>query len=411
MIFPRPIYIAAIQGEYEDCHGFEIELEDLPCSSVFYTFSANRYGVPKKEDTQAGGCLVTYESGYDGVNQKWLKTTHVPQSLLLGGKVSPTGGHSCFSSGQTDYATSGCEHFGISLGAGGNPSATKYRWLIENSFSPGSLIQSATRVGIPAVNWNIYAGAGANGGNVVAAAIAAEPPKSVCGGCWKWGEPKWVKVFVTEIEYDVDLDHLLTDGNEVPQSSSETEIEWVLLQSPPTCDGDTCQAIDTEGRDELALEAEAGDACKSIIRRYEFYEYTGAVNTEDNEANPNNGGAGCESDPESCAIVGNYLGAQMAAAVLGLGDDLVIATQSPVLSGVEGVEYLLILSALGGTGPYNWCLTNGTLFSGLELTVDGSVTGTSTEPGTRTFEVTVMDDNGDSFTKDLALTIAPHVSG
>ena len=392
-------------GEYEDCHGFEIELEDLPCSDVYYTFSYNRYGMPAKTDT-LGGCVISYESGYDDVLDQWLVGTPVPLSLKQVGKVVPTNGHSCFSSGQNDYATSGCEHFRVSLAAGKSPTSTKYRWLVANPNSPGTLMQSSTRVGIPAVNWSVRPAAGVNGGNVVAAVIEAEPPEPVCGLCSKWGEPKWVKVFVTEIEYEVDLDHLLTDGEEVPQSQNETEMEWVLLQSPPTCDGDTCVEIAfNNSENELAVEQEAGDASKTIIRRYEFYEYAGEVNAEDNEAQPNSVMAGCEGNPVGCDIVGNYLGAQMAAAVLGLGDSLQFATQSPVMGGATGVNYLLMLTAVGGVAPYSWSLSSGALFSGLGITIDGWITGVPTESGTRTFDITVEDFNQDSVTKSVTLTI------
>ncbi len=398
----------AAPGEYEDCHGFEVELEDLPCSNVYYTFSYNRYGAPDKSDTATGGCIVSYVSSYDSVNSQWLVTTPVPSSLLLGGKVTPTNGHSCFSSGQSDYATSGCEHFGVSLG-GKNPTATKYRWLIANPAIPGTLMHASTKVGIPAVTWNVRPNAGVNGGNVVAAVIEAEPPEPVCGLCSKWGEPRWVKVFKTEIEYEVDLDHLLTDSDEVPQSSSETEMEWVLLQARPTCDNDwPCAEVPfNASENELALEEEANDASKTVIRRYEFYEYTGEVNPEDNEAQPSFTGDGCEADPASpdCDIVGNYLGAQMAAAVLGLGDVLDIATQSPVMAGQVGVNYLLMLTAVGGTGPYSWSLTAGTMFAGLGLTGDGWISGMPIESGTRTFEINLEDADGTIVAKNLTLTI------
>jgi hypothetical protein len=43
--------LIAAPGGYETCHGFEIELEDLPCSNVFYNFLYNRYGVHIKTDT------------------------------------------------------------------------------------------------------------------------------------------------------------------------------------------------------------------------------------------------------------------------------------------------------------------------------------------------------------------------
>ncbi|KAL3800866.1 hypothetical protein HJC23_001703 [Cyclotella cryptica] len=389
-------------GEYEECHGFEIELEGLPCSNVYYTFSFNRYGTPSKRDTQTGGCIVSYESAYDDVGDQWLVTTPIPSSLLQGGRVTPTGGHSCFSSGQSDYATSGCEHFGVSLGGASGPTATKYRWLIAHPDQPKTLMTSTTRVGIPAVTWSVNAGAGAGGGNVVAAVIAAEPQdEEVLCACAKWGEPKWVKIFVTEIEYECDLDHLLTDSNEVPQSKNETEMEWVLLQARPTCNDDCSPNGLNETENELESSKEAGEGSKSIIRRYEFYEYTGDVNAEDNEAQP-----ACESDPESCDSVGNYLGAQMAAAVIGLGDSLNIATQSPVMAGRQDVAYFLMLTAVGGTSPYTWSLNSGTLFDGLDLSSDGFLMGIPTESGQRALEFKVVDADSTSVLKFLNLTIA-----
>jgi len=387
-------------GTYEECHGFEIELEGLNCSNVYYTFSYNRYGTPKTRDTVTGGCIVSYESAYDDVNNQWLVTTPVPSSLLQGGKVTPTGGHSCFSSGQVDYDTSGCEHFGISLG-GGSPIATKYRWLIADPSNAGFLMSSTTRVGIPAVTWSVYAGAGAGGGNVVAAVIPAEPQdEDVFCACAMWGEPKWVKVYETEIEYELDLDHLLTDSNEVPQSANETEIEWYLLQARPTCDQDCFPNGVNQTDNELESSKEAGDGSKSIIRRYEFYEYTGEVNAEDNEAQP-----ACEKDPESCDSVGNYLGAQMAAIVIGLGDFLDIATQSPVMTGRKGVEYNLMLTAVGGTPPYSWSLNSGTFFDGLDFSPDGFITGTPMESGDLMLEVEVVDADLNSAVKSLNLVI------
>ena len=254
---------------YEDCHGFEIELEGLSCTDVYYTFNYNRYGQPNVTDTGVGSCSIRYASGYDDVQGRWLLTTPIPSSLLQGGKIVPTNGHSCFSSGQADYATSGCEHFGISLGSGKNPVSTKYRWLIADAQNPGTgkLVPSTVRVGIPAVTWNVYQGMGVAGGNVVQAVIPAEPPEPDCGGCIKWGDAKWVKVYVTEKEHEVDLDHLLGGDADVPQESSETEIEWKLLQSPPTCEEETCAPVVLLGEDELKLEAEAKNASKSVVRR------------------------------------------------------------------------------------------------------------------------------------------------
>jgi hypothetical protein len=178
-------------------------------------------------------------------------------------------------------------------------------------------------------------------------------------------------------------------------------MEWVLLQARPTCDKECNPKVLNETENELESSKEVGDGSKSIIRRYEFYEYIGELDAEDNEAQP-----ACEKDPESCDSVGNYLGAQMAAVVIGLGDSLNIATQSPVMIGREGVAYMLMLTAVGGTPPYMWSLNSGTLLNGLDLSSDGFITGTPTESGDRMLEVKVVDADGTPVLKFLNLTIA-----
>lgn len=120
----------------------------------------------------------------------------------------------------------------------------------------------------------------------------------------QWGEAQWVKVFVTESPDPADLDHLLTDDPAVPQDAAETEVEWVLLQARPAGD---------PAADELVNEAQAGADHESVTRRYEFYAYTGGYDPENHEAlwdNPNGVTPDCQIPG---GVVGNYIGAQMAA--------------------------------------------------------------------------------------------------
>jgi hypothetical protein len=75
-------------------------------------------------------------------------------------------------------------------------------------------------------------------------------------------------------------------------------------------------------------------------------------------------------------LVLSIAGAQMAAAVLGLGDSLEIATQSPVIGGTKDEAYILMLSAVGGSPPYSWDLAPGSaMFAGLELSSEGFISG------------------------------------
>src|ERR1017187_7603688 len=83
-------------------------------------------------------------------------------------------------------------------------------------------------------------------------------------------------------------------------------------------------------------------------------------------------------------------------------------TTPPVLPpGTVGVLYSQALSATGGTPPYLWFLTGGTLPAGLTLNLDGTITGTPLNSGTFKFTATVGDLALHSVTKDLTLTINP----
>ncbi len=77
-------------------------------------------------------------------------------------------------------------------------------------------------------------------------------------------------MFTTQIEYECDLDHLLTDSEEMNQTKSETEIEWILMQARPTCDEDCLAVAVNASENELELSDEPGGEVKSIIRRKFF---------------------------------------------------------------------------------------------------------------------------------------------
>jgi hypothetical protein len=67
-------------------------------------------------------------------------------------------------------------------------------------------------------------------------------------------------------------------------------------------------------------------------------------------------------------------------------------TTTSLPNGVVGVSYSASVVASGGTTPYTWSLTAGTLPAGLTLnTSTGAITGTPTTVGTSSFTVTVTD--------------------
>lgn len=81
-------------------------------------------------------------------------------------------------------------------------------------------------------------------------------------------------------------------------------------------------------------------------------------------------------------------------------------TTTSLPSGSLGVAYLASLSATGGTPPYFWSLSSGSLPSGVSLTPSGSLDGTPRASGTSTFTVAVEDSQRHTTaTQDLSLTV------
>jgi ElaB/YqjD/DUF883 family membrane-anchored ribosome-binding protein len=79
---------------------------------------------------------------------------------------------------------------------------------------------------------------------------------------------------------------------------------------------------------------------------------------------------------------------------------------------VAGQAFSLQLNVTGGTAPYTWSVSNGSLPSGLALDpTTGIISGTPTTPGTYTFTVGMQDANGGAATKDFTLVVAPFVGG
>ena len=83
----------------------------------------------------------------------------------------------------------------------------------------------------------------------------------------------------------------------------------------------------------------------------------------------------------------------------------VITTTSPLPPGTAGTPYTTTLHATGGISPWTWAITGGSLPAGLILSPGGTITGTPTTPGTRTFTAQATDHDGNTATESLTLTI------
>ncbi|MEI6335842.1 MAG: dockerin type I domain-containing protein [Methylococcaceae bacterium] len=313
-----------VNNSTEPCNGFEIELDGLTSKEITYTFDYQSYGTPRLVDSvDANGkpvVKVRYESKYNPVTHTFLNATPVAPVPTM-----TTAGHQCTSMPNAKN-TSGCEHYG--LGIIGNPTKTIYRWLVADPVTPGNLtyqLDPATglpdTVSIPAPVFVVNAQPAqipqppAPVVGALPVAPVAVPPQPVVQveievpeapepANYQYGEAMWVKVFTTESPSPRDLQDLVTDNAKVPNDPSEVEVEWQLLQ----------KTIDPKklagGRDKLEANL-AGQPMahgnESVTRRYEFYEYAGEFDSENNEVLPVS-----DSNPVP-GDIGNYIGAQMVA--------------------------------------------------------------------------------------------------
>ncbi len=281
----------------QTAHGFEIELEGLHLGDITDTFggagrgfptTVERYGSPLVSEYNLGatfGVHVTYQASFSaGV---W--------SVGTPSGVFSTPGESCWTGGGIGYGPSTpCDHFGV--GTVGNASKTSYHWLVESGAGAGLL--SPVQAALPAPSWQVTPSPVVGLPPVVVARIQAPAPPDPAEP--QFGTPIWAKVFTTEFEGPVALEDLLGGQPKINHVLSHTEMEWQLLQTDP--------GNPLSGQLENGGLAPVGALAEAVIRRYEFYKYTGALKAVDNEALPIFGDS--KADPSE---VGSFIGAQNAA--------------------------------------------------------------------------------------------------
>lgn len=95
-------------------------------------------------------------------------------------------------------------------------------------------------------------------------------------------------------------------------------------------------------------------------------------------------------------------------------DDVTVAEGTPALSVTDpAIPDLTVdeqmepvqLMAAGGTGPYTWAVTAGTLPAGLTLSAEGELTGTPSAVGSSEVTFTATDDEGDTASADATITV------
>lgn len=288
-----------------EVEGAEIELEDLHLSDVTETYTWTHF--PRPTVTE----YVDSASNTFGVRIRYSSFDAASQSFTYA--VTPTVGSN--TNGHQCVLVAGCEHFGFAIGR--QPAATRYFWLDHPAGgAPDALERLGSvpmRIATPV--WS-YLPADVGQPARLQAVIQLPEPVEVIN---RKPDSVWVRIFKTVTENEVKLEDLMSGNDAVPESSMETEMEWKLLDN---------------GKPFVA-KIDVADATKSVVRRYEFYEYVGAVDEENGPICDD----ACEQDPEAAGALGGFIGAQMAAVNLG-----------PVAPVPEPETYTMLLAGLGLIG-------------------------------------------------------------
>ena len=386
----------------QECHGFEIEIDDIRCRDITYTYDWNHYGAPRitedLSDPAHPKCFVRYESGKkpDG---SWAAYTAIPS-----GPIAPTDGH-MFTDPSINF---GGEHYGV--GFYGAPTAVKYNWLVDDG--AGNLIHGGV-VNISTPVFNYYPPVAQQPAQVQAVVALPPPPAAPLK---EFGDAMWVKVTTTQSHNNnkVELADLVSDDPNDPNDrnwkngeADEVEVEWQLMQT------EFNQANGGANGEQVGAPEELPDGDEVITRRYDFYKYAGPLDPETGEARTDNVGPddlhgigiknidGVDVDLSTVVVVGDYVGAQMAAfdaeGKIGLIDHL--------QDGVVYEPYIERRVIVGGTAPIITTVT-GSLPVGMTLdVVSGILSGTPESAGVHTFTVHRTDANGGDVTQVYNLNI------
>ncbi len=107
----------------------------------------------------------------------------------------------------------------------------------------------------------------------------------------------------------------------------------------------------------------------------------------------------------------NYSGSSSSVLTQTINSGPQVVTTS-LSSGTAGTSYSATLAATGGTAPYTWSISTGSLPTGLSLTASaGTIGGTPAVGGTSNFAVQVTDANNVTTTQPLSIVIAPVITG
>ena len=109
------------------------------------------------------------------------------------------------------------------------------------------------------------------------------------------------------------------------------------------------------------------------------------------------------------SIADNAPGSPQTVSLSGAGVNTLVVTTTTLPNGTVGLAYSQPLQATGGTPPYVWTVSSGSLPAGLSLSSTGVISGTPTKAAASSFTVTVTDANRNSIAEPLGITIVATV--
>jgi hypothetical protein len=249
--------------------GAELELVGVHSSDVTSTFPSHFNHIVKTDYTS--GTLFGTRIDYTAYN------------FNASGFIAPTPGQS--TNGHFCVNIPGCEHFGFAVSV--QPTDTRYFWLDQTSNRIGT-----TPMSVPSATWN-YVPAVQNQPARLQAQIAVPQPEIPEA---MLPDSLWVKTYITESDVPVELNDLLS-GNALI-NNAQVETEWSLLEGgvPDTAD------------------AAVGANAEAVIRRYEYYKYTGPYDPTDHS--PLSAFTGGNLTEPPAGELGAFISANMVAANL-----------------------------------------------------------------------------------------------
>jgi hypothetical protein len=316
VIVGYPANFDAYNNTGEPVYGFEIEADGIQPSDVTRVFGGAAPGCYIRYCTGAivpftGGVYIRWTSPWDPNTQQFTLSTPTANGTVATGE-------SCWTIGLGGrYPAAGCEHFGISTIR--NPTNIVYRWLVPDPINPGQLTYyTGNTVPIPQPVINVVPPAQPGQQPDVDFAVPPPPPPAPV----QYGPAQWVKVYVQQLPNKVELDDLMGGNPAVPEDPAQIESPWKLLQHNPH----------SANSGVLHSHGNVGNGSHAVVRRYEYYEYTGSYDPLTHQAM-------C-ADPTCSAPgageLGQIIGAQNAAANLEIPSITVVKNGSGTVIGAGG---------------------------------------------------------------------------